>query len=107
MHLANGEYAENANLRALDLDLPTNCTAIAGGDMACGNDFYWDFSGQSRIILNYCPGHNSSLTDCREHRDLQLERFYQYSSASWEHNTWACYSYTTLGKQVCKTLQLK
>ena len=101
-YLANGVYATNASV--LDVDLPDSCKpALDSNTFQCGNDFLFDFSGQSMIQLHYCPGKNTSYTTCSESSDFTINKIYLYKSSS-NAGSWSCSYRSNLGKKICNTI---
>ena len=102
-YLVNGRYAATRpETEALEVDMPSKCAITQSSNLwTCGNDFLFDFSNQSGILLHYCPQYNTGLTTCDNHADFWVIRW--YSDPRWSctiiHNS-------ALGKRVCKTLQL-
>ncbi len=112
-YLANGQFTND--LSVLDVDVPANCTLADQSetqylDYTCGNDFYidWD-SSMNSALASYCPNHNLSYTDCKNHRDFQLSFGSAKSTASWawaRPNVFRCVKQnsSTFGESICKVL---
>ena len=78
----NGEYAMRAE--ELDVDISGQCSKLEwnGDDLfACGKHLLLDVSidgGYEGVVVNYCPYNNSSWTNCRDNRDMQIVFYLQH-----------------------------
>ncbi len=113
-YLANGKYA--ADLRLLDVDIPSTCTInrrdgkYVGSGFLCGTDIFIDNAvagadSKGSLSVLYCPGFNSSYNVCSSNRILTISFHFIYYSGG-RTNTMRCNSYTELGKRMCAVLSI-
>ena len=111
-YLANNQFAED--LSVLDIDVPADCTLSDQTetqylDYTCGNDFFVDWD-DNVVIASYCPGHNLSFTDCKNHRDFQLGLGSSQTSlhpSIWQKpNVFRCVKQNSsaFGESICQSL---
>lgn len=113
-YLAHGHYGR---IDELDVDMPSNCTQISledsgynntdeGTTWTCGKYFLFDnFAKAGSININYCPGNNTTWTDCSATREIHVAfRLQHYNNV--QAGTRRCVSYhgSKLGQAVCSTL---
>ena len=99
-YLANGE--PSLDVSKLDLDMPADCTLISDQRFfACGKDVLLDNSSLE-LILSYCPGYNTTVSSCYDHRDFTIA-FY---NNGYNNNRKECIvkQNSALGTKICKLL---
>ena len=104
-YLSNAVYATNT--QTLDVDLPKACTTANSSTFKCGNDFLFDFSGQNRVIIRYCPGKNTSYSDCSPVQDFFIRKNYLHPQDGSIPGDWGCAAQndSALGTKICKAIK--
>ncbi len=105
-YLSNAVYATSAS--KLDVDLPKTCTKTNDGNtLKCGDDFLFDFSGQTRIVLHYCPGKNTQYAICNAAFDFWIGKTYLHPQNNVLPGKWECQAKSTsaLGPKICKVIK--
>ena len=71
-YLNNGEYAKDAE--SLDVKMPAECSAMGSGhtNWVCGTDWHIVTNTNAAVTANYCPGYNTNVYVCNEHRDFSI-----------------------------------
>ena len=105
-YMENGCYAAGNDVKRLNLEVPAFCNFMSNNHWSCGTDFMIDFSNQRRIILNYCPGMDGTLSGCVNKRELVVEKYYQKSDHESNAGKWGCGGETPLGRKICNSLAL-
>ena len=102
--IANQTYANDLTL----LDLEHTCKTLTLDTFYCDNFFGIDpMNGTGTlegnyISASYCPDHLRSWYDCVDHRDFI---FYVWFENSALPNQITCAGTTTLGEEICKSVQ--
>ncbi len=95
-YMATGQYVYDINL--LDVEMPASCWETGGGSVgqlwSCGKDFHIDNTAGG-FIFYYCPGKNSTHTECVDNKELQ------FSAAEDMRGFGSCAGYTARGRKFC------